>query len=1005
MKKLLFLLTLAGSSQIAFAQMPQVGSPAGPARPQMPAGAMPAAEGSGRITGTVVDAGTQKPVPFATVALINAATGKPIDGTAADDDGKFTLTKVPAGTYKLQYSFIGYKTIEKEGIVVTEKGGAFPQGTIQLASTSQQLKEVVVQGQRALITEKVDRTVYNAENDQTTRGGDATDVLKRVPALSVDLDGNVSLRGNQNVRVLINNKPSSIAASSIADALKQIPADQIKSVEVITSPSAKYDAEGSGGIINIITKKDNLQGKSLGVDVSGGTRGANLGLNGSYRVGKMAFSLGGFGRAGYNTPGSFSNDQRTYSILNNDLSTRTLRTRTTQEADTRQNQVFGRYNFGWDYDINKYNSISASVQYGLRNSVNYQDNLLSNTYLQNETQAASGSNRNVRTNDKSNNVDLSLGYTHTSETPQKEFSLLGVYSRNNRNNDFTSNILSEFGNANISTLAAPYRLRNLNDSYNQELTLQADYQTPIGTNQLLEFGGKDIMRKVNSTYTYLQSPGLDGEFEPLATGGTRGINLNNEFNYNQNVAAAYAAYTLSFLKSYTLKAGARYEYTTIDANFRTNDTTSIPSYGVLVPSLNLSRKLANGNVLKASFNRRIQRPSIQFLNPNLQASNPKSATKGEPQLRPEYTNNYELGYNTFLKSVSLNMSAFVRNTTGSIQPVRRPVTANEILAYSLSPDAILTSYANIGQENAYGVSLFANVNVGNKFTLSGGPDMYYATLRNNVSDVTLNARNEGWVVSGRAFGNYNFSKGWGVQAFGFMRGRQVQLQGYQGAFGIYSLSLKKDFAEKKGSIGFGAENFFTPNTRIRNEVNSALVSQNSTNVLNRMNFKININYRIGKLSVADQRPRRKKSVNNDDLKEGGDDASGGGLQGGGVQGGGAPAGGARPSGAPSGAGGQRTGSYPGTGAPSGVRPNAAPASGTVPASGTAPASNVAPASDSTAAPVAAPATDSTATPTTTPAMPAQPVVTPTQTGVPVPTSAPATTPAPVSTPVPTKPQP
>ena len=188
-----------------------------------------------------------------------------MNGGVCGDDGKFVLAGIPAGTYTVQVSFLGYKNEERPGVVVTAGGGREP-GHLALATSAQKLGEVVVTGQKALIEERVDRTVYNAENDQTTRGGDATDVLKRVPLLSVDLDGNVSLRGSSSIRVLINNKPSTIAASSIADALKQIPADQIKTVEVITSPSAKYDAEGSGGIINIITKTNNLRGATLSVN-------------------------------------------------------------------------------------------------------------------------------------------------------------------------------------------------------------------------------------------------------------------------------------------------------------------------------------------------------------------------------------------------------------------------------------------------------------------------------------------------------------------------------------------------------------------------------------------------------------------------------------------------------------------------------------------------------------------------------------------------------------------
>ncbi len=220
----------------------------------------------------------------------------------------FLLTKIINGDFKILISFIGYgnKTIDN---IKLAKGQELDLGTIKLASNTKTLDEVTVTGQSALIEEKVDRLVYNAEKDIAAKGGDATDILRKVPLLTVDLDGNVSLRGSQNIRVLINNKPSTIIASSVADALKQIPADQIKTVEVITSPSSKYDAEGSGGIINIITKKNSLQGLNLNVDSGVGNRGSMLSLNGSYRKGKAGFSLGGFGRGNYNTKTTTSLDQ------------------------------------------------------------------------------------------------------------------------------------------------------------------------------------------------------------------------------------------------------------------------------------------------------------------------------------------------------------------------------------------------------------------------------------------------------------------------------------------------------------------------------------------------------------------------------------------------------------------------------------------------------------------------------------------------------------------------
>ena len=804
----------------------------------IPGTAQAASKGSAKITGYVIDSSGSKAVEYASIALSTKKDNKIVDGAICDDKGKFSLTRVAPGEYILAVSFMGYKSKKME-VNIVNKNDEIDLGVIKMSQSTQTLAEVTVEGQRSLIEDKVDRMVYNAEKDITNKGGDGTDVLRKVPSLTVDLDGNVSLRGSSNVRVLINNKPSTILASSIADALKQIPADMIKSVEVITSPSAKYDAEGSAGIINIITKKNNLQGLSLNFDSSVGIRGGNLSLNGSYRMGNMGFSLGGFGRANYNVNGRFDNTQITTGLDG-------IKTTTVQGAETRNSGLFGNYQLGWDWDINKTNSISASVRIGARNQYNYQDALLTQIIRNNFVNSTN--TRNVETIDNSNNVDANIDYTHTFKKPQQEFSVSGQFSRNNRNNEFTNTILNlpdSLVNRGLNII------KNNNPSYNEEATLQIDYQTPIGKTQIIEFGGKDIYRKVNSVF--------------------RQIGSNGALDYNQNITAGYFSYTLSTKKKYTLKAGGRYEYTTIDAlqTAENGSTTgiTIPSYGTFVPSINLSKNLKGGTTLKLAYNRRIQRPSLQFLNPNRNASNPSNVTEGNPALAPEFTNNYEFTVNTFFKNVFLTTALFMRNTTGGIQSVRTSTVDAQ------NRPIILTNYLNIGNEDAYGMNIFGNVNI-SKLQLGGGADVYYAVLKNNNPNPLYNASNEGVVASFRIFGSYNFTKGWGLQTFAFYRGNQVQLQGDQGGFGIYSLGVKKDFMNKKGSIGLGAENFFTPNGfTIKSNVDSPTINQNSITTLRNMNFKLTFSYKIGKITFTDAR-KKKKSVNNDDLKDGGGDGGG-----------------------------------------------------------------------------------------------------------------------------------
>ena len=794
--------------------------------------------GLGKISGIVMDSTSDKPVEFATVSLMDINSKNPVDGAICDDKGRFTINKIALGKYQLVVSFIGYKSKSFKNITLSGSRNSINLGTIIISPTMQELKAVTIMGQKPLIEEKVDRTIYNAENDATTKGGDATDVLRRVPMLSVDLDGNVSLRGSDNVKVLINNKPSTITASSVADALKQIPAEEIKNVEVITSPSAKYDAEGTAGIININTKKNDLKGFTMDVRGSGGLRGSNLGLNVGYRFKKIGFSLGGWGRNNYNVFGAFQNAQNT----TNQGGSQSLNL---QNANTKNFGHFGNLHFGIDYDINKKNSISLTGRVGDRAFNNFQDHLLTDTYFNDSL--TSTNLRNVNTLNKSGNIDLTATYTHDFSKPQQELSLMAMFSRNNLMNNYINNILNEPDYTILD------RLRNDNQSFNQEATLQLDYQTPIGNNQLLEFGGKDISRKVNSAYQYYTATGPDGVYIP-----SENLTLSNNFNYLQNITAGYLSYTLTVFKNYSIMAGTRYEYTTIRAYFQNESNINIPSYGILVPSINLSRKFGMGGALKFAYNRRIQRPSINFLNPNINAANPLNISYGNPDLGPEYTNNYELSYSAYFKGTSFNISTFMRNTNDAIQQISNVQ----------GTDTIYTTFQNIGHETAYGTDLFLNVNLTNKLSLNGGTDIYYAVLNNNNANPIYNSKNRGWVAGYRLFGNYEIANGWALQFFGFYHGRRVQLQGYQGGFGIYSLSLQKEFLNKRASIGVGAENFLSPAFKIHNEVQSYDIDQHSLTTFHNMNFKINFSYRIGKLSMGSGSAHQKKSISNDDLMSG-----------------------------------------------------------------------------------------------------------------------------------------
>ncbi len=575
-------------------------------------------------------------------------------------------------------------------------------------------------------------------------------------------------------------------------------------------------------------------------------------MRGSYRTGKMGFSLGGFGRANYNVIGKGENVQ--------EGSRNGIPFSTRQTTDSRNSGMFGSYNLGWDYDITDKSFVTASIRYGARNQINSQSISTISSFGNNP---ATTSFRDVDVKDLSGTVDVNIDYTRQLKKPQQEFSILSQYSRNNRTNNFDADLFSSG-----SSLELLGQEGNRNGSYNQESTIQMDYQSPIKKNQMIEFGGKGIFRQVNSDFSYYSTLN-----QPRPA---------SELNYDQNVAASYLSYTYTTKNKYTFKVGSRYEYTTISANQGEVDLT-IPNYGNLVPSVNISKTLKGGRTIKLAYNRRLQRPGIQFLNPNINAANPQNITVGNPNLSPELTDQYEVSTSWFKKSVYINMSVFARNTNNSIESIR---TTDE-------RGVITTTYGNIGQKENYGVNLFGNVTLFSKWQIGGGMDAYYSYLSNNSGNAALGASNSGFVMSGRFFSNLTIKNGWGLQGNAFARGNDVQLQGTQTGFLYYSLGVKKDFKNKRGSIGLGAENFLARSFKVKTLLSTPTFTQTSINNLYNQGVRVSFSYKLGKMSFDDQPTRRRKSVNNDDVKSGGE----GGNEGGGQQQQAAPAaGGGRPRG-------------------------------------------------------------------------------------------------------------
>jgi ferric enterobactin receptor len=777
---------------------------------------------TGRVVAVILDSVTKKPIDYASISLLNAKDSKSVNGAVTDNKGKVVLQNVSPNEYKLSVGFMGYKT-KTLLLKTTPEKPDYNAGTIYLSSVAGNLKEVEITGQKALIENKVDKLVYNAEQDITNAGGDATDVMRKVPMLSVDINGNVQLRGS-SVRVLINGKPSGTMANSVSDALKMIPAEQIKSVEVITSPSAKYDAEGSGGIINIITKKKTAEGVSGSINATAGTRSNNGALNISAKTGRLSVT----GSAGLNQ----AYPQKSKVVTFNSATVEGVTNTTLQDGYSDWSRVGYNGSLGLDYDFNAYNNISTTAKV----------NRFSNGGPGRSDITRNGvASVNLRDMDMSfNNLDWNMDYRKTSKTEGEEFSVSAQLSTGRNGSDF-SNMFTSIGIPDVIVLGH-------NTGKNNEYTVQSDYTYPFSKTTVLETGVKGILRNIVSDYDQQQQ----------------------DFDYDQNVAAAYGVMAFKLTKKIAVKAGLRAEYTRING-LAANTLNFDNDYFNLFPSVVISQTLKGMTTVKLSYNRRIQRPSLTYLNPFRNESDVFNPMEGNPDLAPELTDNIELGYSTFIKGSVINASIFYRNTGDVIESAIRPIVEN-------GTSKNLVTYLNVGTSKSYGFNVFGSYNPKPKWTLM-------ANLGLNTYEInsTDNNVNTGTFLNYTAFARsaYALPKGWSTELWGVINSPKRTFQGKTDIMYFYGGAVKKEIFKQNATIGLNVLNPFSRDLNIKTQNNTSNSVQRTDIHYPLRSFGVNFSYKFGKMNFNAQ-PKKKKGVNNDDLKK--DEQQQQGVGAGGLQG-------------------------------------------------------------------------------------------------------------------------
>ena len=772
----------------------------------------------GNVSGKITDLNDGKKLEFANISIVNTKWNKVIEGTISNEDGKFNFSGILIGDYILQIKYLGYKLKEVE-FKLTKKNPDINLKEIGLEIDSKLLGEITIDEQKPIYESKLDKIIYNAENDDAGASEDATDVLRKAPLLSVDFDGNVELRGSKNIKYLLNGKASSFLNGDLSSALQMIPADQVKSVEIITSPGAKYDGEGDAGIINIITKKKAIDGYKATLNGSFGTRSNRNSFN--LTLGKGRFSLSARANAWYSWP---RDGENTY--IRKDWGENPDTNILTNDGESRSQWMGYRAGVDMYYDINAFNSISSDIGYRGRNTPSESSTLLE--YTTNDPLLSYSDSSNVDSKQKTNNIDWNTTYIKTFEDNEdKELSIsyqIGAKIKNR------STIINELNNT--------VNLENINDETNTEQTLQLDYTHPVGEHRI-EVGGKVIYRDQKMDYNTLDLISSDYIFNP------------ETFNYSQNVNALYLSSKLQLINDFSLLAGFRYENTVINGDWENKSNEEFTnSYDNYLPNLTFSKKLSTGKSLKISYNNRIGRPSSSYINTNTNLTNNKNITIGNPNLTPMLTEQVELGYNSFGKKYQGSYYLYLKDSKDMFESV-----------VNISNDTSITSYQNIGQVKYYGFNYYGSLRFDN-LTLRTGFNIYsYESEddRFNNRSAILYDYNYGFTIK--------FKNNWKAESYAFTRSPSQTLQGSSTSFSMMSFGIKKDFKNKRGSLGIKIIEPFAKNGQkvFTTELEGDNFSQISERKVLFTSIGISFKYTFGKLNFKSS--KAKSTIKNDDIKE------------------------------------------------------------------------------------------------------------------------------------------
>lgn len=685
----------------------------------------------------------REPLVSATIVLMRADSSI-VKTVSTGKGGLFIIDSVPDGRYLLNARFLGYQPYYT--YIVSPSAKALQ---ISLLPLAQQLQSVHVQAQRPpAIEQRIDGIVYNPAGDLVAAGSNAQDLLQRVPFITVSQEGAISIRGNNSVRVFINNKPAEFYANNVADLLKTLSADDIARVEVITHPSARYDAEGAAGVLHIWLKKNRLRGITGAITANANDIDQNYNLKLNYRLAKVygTFEV-------YQYHNNSYNNEKTERIGSNGFSLRQ-----SSENRPKGSGNFFTFNAGWEpdstqtFDIAMRLGIFPDTRESQLHAQQFQDDVLVREY-----------SRYTSRDNLYRNRGLTFSYNkHLGN--DRELYVLGGYSARNNESGY------------IMRQSDAYKEKNENRGRNYDVMLQSDYVHPFSSSHKIETGLKYSKKEINTDYALFNFDSLAGyEKDPQ-----RSI----KYHFEQNIMAAYLSYDLS-IKEWKVRLGTRYEYTWLSAQGQ-----QLPAYGTFVPNIIISRRFFNKHTFNLSYSRRIQRPEVYQLSPSLDYSDSLNITTGNPSLVPERSHRIELGYTIGPISISVYHS-YANNSIQSIRVMK-------------GDGVIYNSYANIAGNSRTGMSLNTSFNIGKRFKLNTNANMYYVKFRS--SDTIASQRPYAQITCNAT---YQLPKGFGLEGGINWESRYPLVYGYVTGWRNQFLGANKKLWGERAAVSLRLQSIIT----------------------------------------------------------------------------------------------------------------------------------------------------------------------------------------------------